>query len=139
MYKIDYLMGLFFNIIFVICIPLSAIFSIRNFTVGKNNLAKRVNIIMNIIILVALLWVEIFTITEAIDYFRDLPAFVRMDYKVQVGKIDDSYSEAHDKVIIVDGVKLYGGIKHKDRKKYYDYKFYYLPNTHRIMLYSGFK
>lgn len=81
-------------------------------------------------------------IPDAIDYCKDIPAFITKDYRVEVGAISDSYREggkARYEVIVVNGLALKGGVHYKDRQKYSEYKFYYLLNTHWIMTYSGYE
>lgn len=141
-YIVEYLFNLFVNILSVIALPLIVISHWGEWNTVKNRFSKKANKIMSIIGIIILLGFEILMIPDTIDYLKDLPAFITKDYAVEVGQISDTYEEGgrnHHQVIVVNGIELKGGVSYNDKQKYYDYKFYYLPNTHWIMIYVGYK
>lgn len=140
-YKVEFLFHLFEDVFVVIGIPLILIARWGEWNTVKNILSKKENKIMSIIVSTILLVLEIIIIPDTINYCKDISAFITEDYKIEVGQISDTYEEggrAHYQVVVVNGIALKGGIEYKDRNCY-DYKFYYLPNTHWIMVYVGYK
>lgn len=140
--KVGFILYLLKDVAIVFSILVIFIIYCRNWSILKYRFLK--NEYQNIAITILLLAFLIFTIPDTIKYCMDIPAFITEDYKVEVGEISDTYEEEEDRytkyqVVVVNGIELKGNIAYRDITSYYYYKFYYLPNTHWIISYIGYK
>lgn len=137
-YKFSYLFELFIDIVCIIIVPLFVIEQWGGWNTIKNRFSKIVCKVMCIILFVIILVSDIIMIPKAVKYCMDIPAFITKNYDVTEGIISYKYesgSRPRYTVIVVNGIHLKGGINYKD-KQYNYYKFYYLPNSNRIMKYD---
>ncbi|URZ16968.1 hypothetical protein [Clostridium felsineum] len=137
--KVGYWMILIFEVLFIVVILYAIFIGWRDFNIVKNRFSKKVNIIINVIATVILLVIEMFIIPDAVSYCKDIPAFIMKNYKVEVGSISDRIEERCYDIIYINNFELEGVVDYKDMEYYRKFKFYYLPNTHRIIQYEGIK
>jgi len=137
--KVAYLIFLLFQVVYVIGTPWLIFTQWGEWNTVTNRFSKRANLSMSIIAIIILLGIEILIIPDTIRSCRDIPSFLIKNYKVEVGSISDRIVEKDGDIIYVNNIELKGSVDYKDLERYINFKFYYLPNTHRIMEYVGIK